>query len=444
MGNMSPRGGVRDIGRTRSGTHAPPVSPEDVRAAGAVSAALGRRRLVVVLAVFLYLFGLVMVTSATSGTELLNTGSQWGYFRKQAVFGLLGLTAMFVAMRFPLGLLRRLAFPLLVISAGLSLAVFLPGLGATAKGATRWLALGPIQMQPSELVKIAVIVYVADHLARTRPPRHWLNDFVKSPGGISLGAAALVFMQRDLGTALVIGTVAMSLYVLAGTNWRLLARVIGPGIGLVILGILGEEYRRERFLAFLNPWADPTGNGYQLVQALIAIGSGGVFGVGLGHSVQKIRFLPEAHTDMIFSVVVEELGLVGVAVVLFGFVALAVVGTRIALKASNRFNALIAAGLTSMLCLQAVINLGGVVGVLPLTGVPLPLISYGGTNLLVTLASLGLLANIATAGHADRAEAHSHPQSILDDDLEVEDELHARRGRRWWHGGSSRASVGSR
>lgn len=406
-----------------------------------VSAALGRRRLVVLLAVVLYLFGLMMVTSATSGSELLNHRDQWGFLRKQAMFGVIGFAAMFLAMRFPLNVLRRLAWPLLVVSATLALLVFLPGLGASAKGATRWIALGGFQMQPSELVKIAVIIYLADHLASSRPPVHWLNDFLKSPGGISLGAAALVFLQRDLGTALVIGAVVLSMYMLAGTNWRLLVRVVGPGLALVALGILGEEYRRERFLAFINPWAQPHGTGYQLVQALIAIGSGGVFGVGLGHSVQKIRFLPEAHTDMIFSIVAEELGLVGVAIVLFGFLAIAVVGTRIALKASNRFNALVAAGLTSMLCLQAAINLGGVVGVLPLTGVPLPLVSYGGTNLLVTLASLGLLANIATAGHTVAAQA---PDEQSHDYAELDDEPDAHRNRRWWHSRTSRARAGSR
>ncbi len=406
-----------------------------------VSAALGRRRLVVLLAIVLYLFGLMMVTSATSGSELLNHRDQWGFLRKQALFGVLGFSVMFVAMRFPLTVLRRLAWPMLIVSASLALLVFLPGLGASAKGATRWIALGGFQMQPSELVKIAVIIYLADHLASSRPPVHWLNDFLKSPGGVCLGAAALVFLQRDLGTALVIGAVVLAMYMLAGTNWRLLVRVVGPGLALVAIGILGEEYRRERFLAFINPWAQPHGTGYQLVQALIAIGSGGVFGVGLGHSVQKIRFLPEAHTDMIFSIVAEELGLIGVAIVLFGFLAIAVVGTRIALKASNRFNALVAAGLTSMLCLQAAINLGGVVGVLPLTGVPLPLVSYGGTNLLVTLVSLGLLANIATAGHTDAASLV--PDEQFHDQINSDDEPDAYRNRRWWHSRTPRAGAGN-
>ncbi len=408
-----------------------------------VSAALGRRRLVILIAVFLYLFGLVMVTSATSGTELLNTGDQWGYFRKQALFGVMGFTVMFIAMRFPLTVLRRLAGPIMFFSLMLVLAVFVPGLGSSAKGATRWIALGSFQMQPSEVVKIAVILYLADFLAYARYPVHWLNDFVKSPGGVGLFAAGVVFIQKDLGSALVIGSVVLSMYMLAGTSWRLLLRVVGPAIALVVLGILSEEYRRERFLAFINPWADPHGTGYQLVQALIAIGSGGVFGVGLGHSVQKIRFLPEAHTDMIFSIVSEELGLIGAAVVLFSFLAIAVVGTRIAMKATSRFYALVAAGLTAMLCLQAAINLGGVVGVLPLTGVPLPLVSYGGTNLLVTLASLGLLANVATAGQHD---ASAHPDSdpdLLEDDFDVDNDPNAYRNRRWWNSRAPRAGAGS-
>lgn len=401
-GSLS-RTSVRSLLRRGRRRVAPPridrPEPAPAPAHGAqVTAAIGRRRLVVLLASLLYLFGLVMVTSATSGTSLLQDGDQWEFLRRQATFGVLGMVLMFAAMRFPLTALRRLSWPLLVLSIALSALVFIPGLSHTANGATRWIRLGAFQLQPSEIVKIAVVVYVADHLSRTMPPVHWLRDFLKSPGGVGLGAAALVFVQKDLGTAMVIGGVVLILYMLAGTSWRLLAQVVGPGIALVVLGILSEQYRRERFLAFIDPWAQPHGTGYQLVQALIAIGSGGIFGVGLGHSVQKIHFLPEAHTDMIFSIVAEELGLVGVAIVLLGFISIAVVGTRIAMRAQDRFNALLAAGLTAMLCVQAILNLGGVVGALPLTGVPLPLISYGGSNLLVSLMSLGLLANIACVG----------------------------------------------
>jgi cell division protein FtsW len=205
---------------------------------------------------------------------------------------------------------------------------------------------------------------------------------------------------------MIIGFSVLTLYMLHGTNWRLLVRTLIPGLLLIGVGIASEPFRRARFTAFIDPWADPTGNGYQLIQALLAIGSGGFFGVGLGHSVQKVHFLPEAHTDMIFAIVVEELGLVGVTLVIGCFLALAMVGTKIAMQADTRFHGLVAAGLTAVLCGQAALNLAGVVGMLPLTGIPLPLVSYGGTNLLITLVSLGLLANIATA-HSGGVRRHA-------------------------------------
>jgi cell division protein FtsW len=256
-------------------------------------------------------------------------------------------------------------------------------------------------MQPSELVKISMILLIADHLARTAPPRHWLRDFLRSPAGVGFALCVVIVAQHDLGSALVVGSIILGMYISAGTSPKLLAQTIGPAFALVILSIISLPFRRQRFLAFLDPWEDPHGPGYQLVQALVAIGSGGVFGVGLGHSVEKIHYLPEAHTDMIFSIVAEELGLLGVAIVLFAFTSLAVVGGRIAVRAEDRFHSLLAVGLTILLCVQAVINLGGVVGLLPLTGVPLPLVSYGGTGLIVMLFCLGLLANVASAPATD-------------------------------------------
>jgi cell division protein FtsW len=366
-----------------------------------VSAALGRKRFVVVLSVLLYLFGLVMITSAASGTSLLGSGDQWVFTRKQLMWGALGLVAFVVMSRVPLSFVRRSARPLLLVATGLLFLVFIPGFGVTVNGAARWLDFGPIQMQPSELVKVGVMVMIADHVASAPTPRHWMRDFYRSPAGVGLFLAGVIEMQHDLGTAMITAGTLLGLYVLAGTDWRFLMRAVGPVVALGLLSIVSEPFRRARFLAFLNPWHDPTGPGYQLVQGLVAIGSGGVFGVGLGHSVEKLHYLPEAHTDMIYAIIAEELGLVGIAIVLVGFAALGVVGMRIAARASDRFASLLAAGITMMLCGQALLNLTGVTGVMPLTGVPLPLISYGGSSLIITLASLGLLANIAVAGTHD-------------------------------------------
>ena len=362
-----------------------------------VTAALGRRRLVVLIACMLYLFGLVMVASASSGELLLQDVDQWSLLKKQAIFGVLGLIAMWIAMRVPLEMVRRLAKPAVWGSMMLVVAVMIPGVGHSANGATRWIDLGVFKLQPSEPLKLAVCAMLAAHLAANPPPQHWMRDFVKSPGGIALGlAGVLVGLQSDLGTGLVIGGVTIVLYMLAGTSWKLLWRTIGPAVALVVLSIVTEEYRRDRFLAFIDPWANPENGGYQLIQALLAIGSGGPFGVGLGHSVQKIAFLPEAHTDMIFAITVEELGMFGVIFVLGSFAVLAAVGARIATRARTRFSALLAAGITAMIVGQATVNIAGVTGSMPLTGIPLPLVSYGGSSLIITLVMLGLLANIAT------------------------------------------------
>jgi cell division protein FtsW len=369
-----------------------------------VTAALGRRRLIVLIAITLYVFGLVMVASASSGELLLQDVDQWALLKRQAVFGVMGLTVMWLMMRIPLELVRRLARPAVWVCFALVLAVMIPGVGRSALGAARWIDFGVFQLQPSEPLKLAVCALLASHLARTPPPVHWFNDLVRSPGGAALGLSALlVGLQSDLGSGLVVAAVMIVLYVLAGTSWKLLWRTIGPAVALVILSIVTEEYRRERFLAFIDPWKNPYGDGYQLIQAELAIGSGGPFGVGLGHSVQKIAFLPEAHTDMIFAVTVEELGLLGVVLVLGSYAVLAAVGIRIAMRARTRFSSLLAAGITAMIVGQATVNIAGVTGVMPLTGIPLPLISYGGSSLIVTLAALGLLANVATERRPSRS-----------------------------------------
>lgn len=409
MSGVATKGGARKggAGKTSIGGRASSVGgPKPGSYAGErpkVSPAVGRRRLVLLITAVLYLFGLVMVTSATSGTSLLNNGDQWEYLRKQLIIGGLGCVAMAIAMHIPLGLLRRLTLPLLIASTALLLVVFVPGVGHSANGATRWIYLGGgFQLQPSEIVKLALVIYLADHLARTPAPRHWWRDFLKSPGGVALVLAAIIFIQRDLGSAMVTGALVLVLYMLSGTNWRLLAGTVGPGIALVSIGILSEEYRRERFLAFLDPWADPHGPGYQLVQALIAIGSGGPFGVGLGHSVQKIHFLPEAHTDMIASVIGEELGLIGIVLLIAFYLCFAWAGLRIALACHDPFGKAVAAALTALICGQAAINLAAVFGLLPLTGITLPFVSYGGSSLVVSLIAVGILLNIAV-NHGKKA-----------------------------------------
>jgi cell division protein FtsW len=346
-------------------------------------------------------FGLVMVYSATSAPAAIRNGNPMGYLERQGVYALLGLALLIVASRLDYRRLRALAPGLVLASLALCLAVLV--VGTRVNGARRWLALGPATFQPSELAKLALAVWAAGYLARRKPPRT-LGELAR-PTGILVGAVCLLILaEPDLGTAIAVVVMIASILLVAGTPVRTLG---GAG---AIAGALGtaavwfEPYRRARFFSFLNPWHDAQGAGFQTVQAMISLGSGGLFGVGLGNGVSKINYLPEAHTDMILAVIGEEVGLVGVAGVIFGYAAFAYAGLRIALACRDPFGKRLAAGLTALVCGQAAINLGAVLGLAPLTGIPLPFVSYGGSSLVVELLSVGILLNIA-GGHGREARA---------------------------------------
>jgi cell division protein FtsW len=265
-------------------------------------------------------------------------------------------------------------------------------------GATRWLAAGPIQFQPSELLKVALILYAAGLLA-ARPSRLESIGALCKPLLLVVGAACLMLLkQPDMGTALVVCFSIGSLLVAAGVSRRQLGIILLVLIGLALIFAIAEPYRRARLLSFVDPWKDAGGAGFQSVQAMIAMGSGGLFGVGLGESVQKIFYLPEAHTDMILAIVGEELGVIGVTALaaLYGMIGYA--GFRAAKLARDRYAKLLAAGITSLILAQAALNFFAVMGMAPLTGVPLPFVSYGNSNLVVLLAGMGLLLNVALHG----------------------------------------------
>jgi cell division protein FtsW len=288
---------------------------------------------------------------------------------------------------------------MLVASFALTVAVMLPGVGVTVNGATRWIGAGPLQFQPSELLKVSLVLYAAQLLA-TRG-----QDALK-PLLLVVGAAfALLLKQPDMGTAMVTCFAIAALLVAGGIPMRRLGQAFGGLAVAALLLALVEPYRRERLTAFLDPWSDAGDTGFQAVQAMTAIGSGGLFGVGLGESVQKIFYLPEAHTDMILAIIGEELGLVGIlaVVALYGIIAYA--GLRAAKQARDRYAKLLAAGLTSLILCQAVLNFFAVMGMAPLTGVPLPFLSYGGSNMIVLLGAMGLLLNVAATGGRARLRA---------------------------------------
>jgi cell division protein FtsW len=347
-------------------------------------------------------FGLVMVYSATSAAAALGDGDPGYYLKRQGFYALVGFGLLLVMSRLDYRALRTLAPPLVLVSLGLCAAVLV--VAQPINGARRWFQLGPASFQPSELAKLAVAVWIAAYLARRRPPST-LKELAR-PIGLLVGLfCGLIILEPDLGTTISLTLMVTAVLLVAGVPFRTLAG------GVAIMGSLGalaiwlEPYRRDRFTAFLDPWSDPQGSGFQTVQALVGLGSGGLFGRGLGESVQKVFYLPEAHTDMIFAIVGEELGLVGAFAVIAAYAVFAYAGLRVALRCKDPFGKLLAAALTTLVAGQAAVNLAAVLALAPLTGIPLPFVSYGGSNLVVQLASVGVLLNIARNDRASRRAA---------------------------------------
>jgi cell division protein FtsW len=374
-------------------------------------------RLLVLVTLGLVAFGLVMVYSATSAPAALARTDPMSYLKKQGVYALFGVALMMLAARFDYRRLRLIA-PSLVLSAlVLCLAVLV--IGTRVNGARRWIAVGPATFQPSELAKVALAVWAAAYLSR-RPAPRTLADLWRPIGVLLIAFCVLVIAEPDLGTAIAIVIILAAILLISGTPMPTLG--VGSGI-LVALGLVAiwfEPYRRARFFSFLDPWKDAQGAGFQPVQAMISLGSGGVLGVGLGQGVGKINYLPEAHTDMILAVIGEELGLVGVTAVIGAFAVFAYAGLSVALACKDPFGKRLAAGLVALVCGQAVINLAAVLGLAPLTGIPLPFISYGGSSLVVALLSVGILLNIAgrNAGTArasvsNRGRRDSRPRAAV-------------------------------
>ncbi|HEX6228584.1 MAG TPA: putative lipid II flippase FtsW [Solirubrobacterales bacterium] len=345
-------------------------------------------------------FGAVMVFSASSTTRVLSDGglSDSAYYLKRTLaFGALGLLLMHLTARHGLQLVRRLTPAILAVSLFLLLAVLVAG--TSVNGSSRWLGSGVAQIQPSELAKVALILYAADILAR-RPKRVRSLEGMK-PLLVVVGAAALLIVaEPDLGTALVVALAMAATLIAAGARLRDLA-LIGLALGFfALLMTVIEPYRMARLTSFLDPGGDTTGAGFQAVQAKIALGSGGILGVGIGNGVQKAFYLPEAHTDMISAVIGEELGLIGIVGVVGLFSLFGYAGLQTAKRARDAYGKLLVAGLTSLILVQAAVNLFAVMGLAPLTGVPLPFVSYGNSSLLVSLFAVGLILNVARGGTA--------------------------------------------
>lgn len=340
--------------------------------------------------------GLVMVLSASAYTSLVYYGSVWTIFERQVLWMGLGILALVTAMRVPYNAWRRLRVPLLVGTMGLLVAVLLPGVGVVSGGSSRWIGVGLLRIQPSELMKLALAVFAADLLTR-RVRQVERVGAVIVPLLIVLGVSGvLVLKQPDMGTAIVLVCITFGLLFAGGVPVAPVMRTMVATTALGLVVGLAEPYRRARLLSFVNPFAHQSGSGYQVVQSLVGLGNGHLFGLGLGAGHQKWGLLPNPHTDFIYSVIGEETGLVGSLVVLGLFLALAWFGMRAARRAPDRFSGLLAVAIVCWITSQAIINMGAVVGILPVTGIPLPFISFGGSSLVITMAAAGILINIAS------------------------------------------------
>lgn len=342
-------------------------------------------------AVMLVMLGTLMVLNTTYFLGLERTGDAFHYFKMHLVHIAVGLVALTLLSQFSLTGLRRIAIPLSVIAAAMLVAVWVPGLGVVRGGARRWLRVGPFLTEPSELVKFAMVFFLADFLGKRQEQMREFKTGVLSAVLIIGPIALIVLKQPDFGTTVMIAVLLFTMMFAAGARPSHLAGLGACAFGGFIFQALAKPYRMRRLTAFLDPWQTARGAGFQLVQSLIALGAGGSFGVGLGAGRQKMFYLPEAHTDFVFAVVGEEFGVLGAVIVLALFAIILFRGMRIAHEEPDPFASLLGVGLTTLLTLQAIINVAVVIGMIPTKGLPLPFLSYGGTAMVTAMAALGVL-----------------------------------------------------
>ncbi len=343
----------------------------------------------------LCVIGLVMVGSASSVVSISLYGSPWAILIREAMWMGVGVIAFGAAVRFDHRKLRRLAPLLLVVTFVLLLVVLVPGLGVHVQGSSRWIGFGQFRLQPSELMKLALTVFAADLITRRLDEGATDRRIIGPLLLVTASAGLLIVMQPDLGTAMVLGCIVLALLFVSGVRLGPVLKILGGLVGIALIVAVVSPYRRDRLLSFLDPSAHGSGSGYQVMQSLIGLGSGHFVGAGLGGGQAQWGFLPNAQTDFIFSVIGEELGFIGAALVLLLLGAFAWFGIRAATRSPQRFGGLLAVGLVAWLAAETLINIGAVVGVLPVTGIPLPFISYGGSSLVITMVAAGILVNIA-------------------------------------------------
>jgi cell division protein FtsW len=348
----------------------------------------------------LCVIGLVMVGSASSVISIDTYGTPYAILIREAMWMAIGLVALWLAARFDYRRLRRFSPALLLVTFGLLFVVLVPGLGVHAMGSSRWIGFGQFRLQPSELMKLALTLFAADFITR-RLDEDATDRRIIGPVILVTGCACvLILAQPDMGTAMVLGCIALALLFVSGVRLGPVMRVMAVLAGLALILAVASPYRRARLISFIDPTSHSSSSGYQVVQSLIGLGSGHLVGMGLGGGQAQWGYLPNAHTDFIFSVIGEQLGVLGALCVLGLLAAFGWLGIRAATQSPDRFGALLALGLVAWVAAETLINVGAVVGVLPVTGIPLPFISFGGSSLVITMAAAGLLINVARQGES--------------------------------------------
>ena len=346
--------------------------------------------------IFLVGLGIIMIYSSSSifAAEKFNDNAY--FFKKQALFGISGIICMILVMKIPYSFFSKIAYPLWFLCLCMLILVLIPGIGTKVGGAVRWLRIGPLSFQPSELAKLGVIILLASSLSKKEHSKIKTFSIGILPHLVFvIPVCCLIILQPDFGTSVILASVFFIILFTAGAPIRYLSLmgIIAASAGTLLIACKG--YRITRLLAFMNPWENATGSGFQIVQSFLAFGSGGLWGTGLGRGTQKLFYLPEPHTDFILSVIGEEIGFVGVLTVIILFVTLIACGINIAMCANDLFGTYLALGITALIGLQATVNMAVVMGLVPTKGTPLPFISYGGTSLLLNLTSVGILLSIS-------------------------------------------------
>ncbi len=391
--------------------------------------------------IVMILFGLIMVLSASHARAYADTGDSYYFIKKQLIAAGIGFAALMLLSNVPLKTMQRMTRPAMWAALGLLVAVLMPGIGRNAGGATSWIPLGGFQVQPSELAKIAVILFTADFFSNKSKGLKDVREIYPYAGVILL-VIFLIMKQPDLGTTVALCITLFVMVFVGGLNTKYIAAAASVGAVSVVTLIFARSYRLNRITSFLNPDSDPLHTGWQIKQSLLAFGSGGLTGVGFGMSRQKYFYLPAAHTDFIFAIIGEELGLLGTMFTISLFALFAYYGIRISYQCKNQFGRLAGVGVTSMVALQAIVNMGTVTGVLPITGIPMPFISYGGSSLMANLAAVGILLGIALEGNAGSSSRRKRKPLRAVDRAGIE-ETPAKKGKHRAKSSRKRASASS-